>query len=181
MKSLKGTFLISNSTLKEENFNETVVLIIDHNRDGAFGLIVNRLLDHKKLGDLLPGLQKKAAQKRIYEGGPVRQEVLFVLYSDESENFQGTEIIPGVYMSNNYDYIEIFAQDEIPFHIYQGYAGWAPGQLESELAGKTWAVIPATREIVFHQDPHQVWREALMHGGGIFSYFSLNVKDPFLN
>lgn len=173
--------MISNSTLKDGNFNETVVLIIDHNKDGAFGLIVNRLLEERTLGSLMPGLPENASHKNIYEGGPVKPEVLFVLFSGADKKFHGIEIIPGVYMSNNYDYIEIFSQDEVPFHIYQGYAGWAPGQLEAELESKTWAVIPANHEIVFHDNPHLVWREALLYGGGIYSYFSQHVKDPFLN
>ena len=181
MDSLKGNFLISGSTLKEENFNETVVFIIEHNDEGAFGLIVNRKLDGG-LPDVLPRLGEKSAKKPLYEGGPVRKEVLFVLFHNaECEADDGEEVIPGVFLGNSYELIEGLLEKDIPFHVYSGYAGWAPGQLESELEAKTWVVMPAKQEIIFHENPQYVWREALLYGGGIYSYFARHIKDPFLN
>lgn len=180
MESLKGNFLISGSTLKEESFNETVVFIIEHNEEGAFGLIVNRKLD-SNVSEVLPRLGKKAADKPLYEGGPVRKEVMFVLFSGHTGKYDGEEVIPGVLLGNSYELIVELLEQEAAFHIYSGYAGWAPGQLESELEAKTWVVMPAKREIIFHENPHHVWREALLYGGGLYSYFARHVKDPFLN
>ncbi|MDH4261603.1 MAG: YqgE/AlgH family protein [Spirochaetia bacterium] len=180
MDFLKGFFLISNSTLKEKSFNESVIFIVEHNEEGAFGLVVNQLEEIKYL-DQMPEVIKKGELFKVYRGGPVREEILFILYNSRLHSGFGEEIIPDVFLGTSIELIEILAEENLPYHIYHGYAGWAPGQLESELEAKTWMVMPAQKEMIFHSNPEIVWREALLYNGGIFSYFAKNIKDPFLN
>jgi putative transcriptional regulator len=180
MDFLKGFFLISNSTLKEKNFNESVIFVIEHNEEGAFGLVVNQPEEMEYL-ELMPETVKKGGLFKVFKGGPVRQEILFVLYNSYKHHELGEEIIPGVFLGTSIELIEILANENLPYHIYHGYAGWAPGQLESELEAKTWMVMGARKDMIFHSNPEIVWREALLYNGGIFSYFARNIKDPFLN
>lgn len=179
MDFLKGNFLISNSTLKEKNFTESVVFLIEHNEAGAFGLVVNQP-ESGNFSSLIPDSIKKG-EYRIYKGGPVRPEVLFILYNAATFKDLGEEIIPDVYLGTSVDLLSLLAEQHLPYHIYHGYAGWAPGQLEAELEAKTWLHMPARKEMIFHENPEIVWREALFYNGGIASYFARTIKDPFLN
>jgi len=180
MKSLKGKFLISNSTLKEKSFSESVIFIIEHNEEGAFGLVVNRPLD-STLHNVLPKLPEQAKKVKIFEGGPVRPEVLFILFSAKEFQEDCEEIIPGVLLGTSLKLLENLLTHNSPYHVYHGYAGWAPGQLEVELESKTWVIADANDKMIFHKNPDVVWREALLYRGGIYSYFARNIKDPFLN
>jgi len=180
MDFLKGFFLISNSTLKEKIFHESVVLVIEHNEEGAFGLVVNQPEEDEYL-QFMPEIVKRGGRYRVFRGGPVRQEILFILYNSHKHRDLGEEIIPGVFLGTSIELIEILASENLPYQIYHGYAGWAPGQLESELEAKTWMVMQAQRNMIFHSNPEIVWREALVYNGGLFSYFARNIKDPYLN
>ncbi|MDH5719683.1 MAG: YqgE/AlgH family protein [Spirochaetia bacterium] len=177
---LSGNFLVSNSTIQDPNFLQTVVFLIEHDEHGAFGLVVNRLKD-LTLRDALQGLASNAGDIYLFEGGPVRPDALFILHGNQNAESPGTEIISGVYLGSSKELIEELINNEYPYHIYHGYAGWGPGQLESEMEAKTWVTMPATKEIIFHEKPDIVWREALHHKGGIYGYFAKNVKNPFLN
>lgn len=180
MEFLKGNFLISNSTLKEKSFIESVIFVIEHNEEGAFGLIVNQPEDSQYL-QIMPESVKKGNSFKVFKGGPVRPEILFILYNSPLHKELGEEIIPGVFLGTSVELIEILANENLPYHIYHGYAGWSPGQLEGELEAKTWMIMEARKDMIFHSNPEMVWREALFYNGGIYSYFARNIKDPFLN
>ncbi|MBI3394856.1 MAG: YqgE/AlgH family protein [Spirochaetia bacterium] len=192
--SLKGYFLISESNMPDPNFYQTVVLMIDHNKDGAFGLVVNRR-SHLTLGDILP---KFAGQRGfgtpIYVGGPVQQEYLFCIHSELPDGkVADTSSVPvhGVFFEPSFRNLEKFFEDEtwdsIPaddkpdIHLYLGYSGWAPGQLEKEMEMGSWMVHPAGPRIVFHENPEQGWKDALREKGGIYRVFADSNQDPGLN
>ncbi len=188
MRSLRGHFLISNSTLQDPNFVHTVVFLIEHGKEGAFGLIINRKITSEEnpihLRDILPDLPPSAESIPLYEGGPVSRETLFILFQKEEGIYipeEGEEVIPEVYIGGSKKLVETLLDYEIPFHAYLGYSGWAPGQLEEEIAQNAWVILKARKELIFHPHPEKVWREALIHKGGLFSYFAKTVNDPFLN
>ena len=175
---LKGCFLVSNSTLQDPNFSNTVVLIIEHDVQGAFGIIVNRVAD-ATLGEALD-IEDSKYNVNLFEGGPVRPDALFILHGSTKQQ-DDEDVIEGVYMSNSRELLDALVSSENDFHVYHGYSGWAPGQLEGEIEANSWIIIKAKKELIFHPDPEVVWREALTHKGGLFSYFASNVNDPFLN
>ncbi len=178
--SLAGCFLISNSTIQDPNFTNTVVLIIDHDENGAFGLIVNRPGD-STLFDVLDGVDEAAKGTNLFQGGPVRPDALFILHGNAEAAEAGDEVIDGVYMSSSRSLLDQLVDSETDFHVYNGYSGWGPGQLESEIKMKTWVTMPARADVVFHKNPDVVWREALANKGGLYSYFAQKVRDPFMN
>ncbi len=194
-KSLKGYFLISEANMLDPNFKRTVVLIIEHNEEGAFGLIVNRK-SNIFLSDLLPEFYEETRGKNtpIYIGGPVQQEFLFAIHShllDRKPSSTSIKIISDVYFEPGFRNIEDYFKDrfwdQLPLddrpkiHLYVGYSGWAPGQLEGEIREGSWILHPATQEIVFHPNPEEGWNDALRKKGGIYKIFADTNKDPFLN
>ncbi|RME92836.1 MAG: YqgE/AlgH family protein [Candidatus Hydrogenedentota bacterium] len=179
-KFLKGYCLVANYALSDPNFAQTVVFIIDHNVGGAFGLVVNRPTKWK-LGEMLPDLPDSILEKEVYQGGPVQPETLFILHNDPLVSDPGEEVIPGVFLGARPNLLDELAEAESNFHVYHGYSGWAPKQLESEMAAKAWVPVKATEKIIFHPKPEKVWREALEYRGGLYEYFARNVKDPFMN
>ena len=193
-RSLKGYFLISETTMLDPNFKHTVVLIIEHNEDGAFGLIVNRKSSFK-LSDLLPEFRNERGNHTpIYIGGPVQQEFLFAIHSpllDKPISSTAIEVIPNVYFEPGFRNLETYFKDgywdQLPLddrpkiHLYIGYSGWGSGQLEKEIREGSWIVHPATEKIVFHPNPDEGWKDALRQKGGIYKIFADTNQDPFLN
>jgi len=193
-KSLKGQFLISEANMSDPNFFQTVVLMVEHNDEGAFGIVVNRR-SKLTLADILPGFANTRGQgSPIYVGGPVQQEYLFVLHSDLPE-MQASEHrsspVPGVYFEPAFRKLEEYFQDDswekIPaddrprIHLFLGYSGWAPGQLEREMDRGSWITHPASAKIVFHENPEEGWKNALREKGGIYRVFADTNPDPGLN
>lgn len=181
--------------MPDPNFFQTVVLILEHNKEGAFGLVVNRR-SRLLLADIMPQFDSQhGAATPIYVGGPVQQEYLFVLHSDMPESHSSSESImqpvPGVTFEPAFSHVEYLFQTEswagIPaddrprIHLFLGYSGWAPGQLEKEMRMGSWMIHPATPRIVFHPNPEQGWKDALREKGGIYRVFAETDQNPTLN
>jgi putative transcriptional regulator len=193
-QSLKGYFLISEATMLDPNFKHTVVLIIEHNEDGAFGLIVNKK-SQLTLSDLLPEFQNERGKSTpIYIGGPVQQEFLFVVHSpllDRKPSSTSMEVISNVYFEPGFRNLEDYFKDDywnsLPLddrpkiHLFIGYSGWGPGQLEREIHEGSWIIHPASYKIAFHPNPEEGWKDALRQKGGIYKIFADTNQDPFLN
>ena len=177
---LTGHFLVSETELTDPNFTESIVFLSQHNRQGAFGFIIN----HKSatsLGELVPEFEDtEAADMPVYVGGPVQQQFLFALHSGlpDGRTGEGTvEPVNGVYFEPDFGIIGEFLKNEYSqiarvnrpsFLLCAGYAGWAPGQLENELKRGSWIVLPATAGSIFSENPQEEWRNALRRKGGIY-------------
>jgi putative transcriptional regulator len=154
MPSLAGYFLVARPVLDDPNFKRTVVLILQHGPDGAFGLVVNRPVEAEKLA--FP----------IYLGGPCKLEGMLLLHGHAewvTDKGQG-EICPGVFLGDS-ECAERVAQsddtDKLRFKMFSGYSGWGPQQLEGELAEKAWAVVKATSEQLFATPAEDLWTRVL--------------------
>lgn len=193
--SLKGNFIISESNMPDPNFFQTVVLVLEHNQEGAFGLVVNRR-SHLALGDIIPkGDGRQRENIPVYIGGPVEQEYLFVLHAelpdDEKPSESSIEPAPGIIFEPFFKRIEKYfdidfwnsipADDRPAIHLFLGYSGWAPGQLEKEMKTGSWIIHPASSRIVFHHDPEAGWKNALREKGGIYKVFADSDQEPSLN
>jgi len=186
--SHRGHFLIAESNMSDPNFFQTVVLILEHNEEGAFGLVVNRK-SQLTLGDLMPGFQnEKGYAIPVYVGGPVQQEYLFALHSEIEGIEQSPSAIKpvdGVVFEPAFmileNYLKEHEEKEGTIHLFLGYSGWAPGQLESEMERGSWMTLPAKPNIVFHPNPEEGWRAALREKGGIYKVFADSNQDPALN
>lgn len=147
-KSVAGQFLIASPHLTDGNFLRTVVLMIEHDKEGALGLVLTRPLN-STLRDIweLIGEPKCALTDPLFWGGPV-QSPLIALHSQAA--LAETKVIDGVYLSTHKDKLEqLVTQCLRPLRICSGYAGWGPGQLDFELKAGGWLVAPANAELTF--------------------------------
>ncbi|MGE7993655.1 YqgE/AlgH family protein [Pseudomonas sp. NPDC089554] len=152
---LKHQFLIAMPHMADPNFAQTLTYIVEHNANGAMGLVVNRPQE-LNLGDILEQLRPddtppaSTLHVPIYQGGPVQTDRGFVLHSNEC-SFQATVALDGLSLSTSQDVLFAIAAGVGPKKslITLGYAGWEAGQLEAELADNAWLNCAFDPEIIF--------------------------------
>src|SRR5262245_38045616 len=163
--SLTGQLLVAAPSMSAPPFARTVILIIRHDQDGALGIIVNRPVGERPLALLLDTPGEKAAATgnvRIFAGGPVQPEIGFVLHSTDYRGATTLDVNAGVAMTSSPDILRDIGNAKGPQKslIAFGYAGWAPGQLEGELARRDWVVAPGDARLVFDEDREKLWDAA---------------------
>jgi len=178
VKTLKGKLLLDGGDLTESFFHRTVVLICEHNAEGAFGLVLNRS-SGSKVGELivadLPDALKSAP---LFLGGPVQPTALSFLHSDDF--IPGANVFPNLNLGHSLDELvevgESFSAGK-KVKMFAGYAGWSPGQLEDEMKRKSWLTYPASLELVFETPPDQLWQKILKSKGGWKNKLLLQMPD----
>jgi putative transcriptional regulator len=148
MKSLKGQLLVASARLQDPNFVRSVVFLVQHGEEGALGLILNRPLETtvRQVCDQVSSATC-AVEGYMHQGGPC-EGLLMVLHSQEE--FADAEVVTGVYFSTERDKIESIMQaGEGDSKFFVGYSGWGAGQLEKELEGGSWLVVPGNATQVF--------------------------------
>ena len=162
MNSIKGRLLVAGPKLRERNFFKTVVLLLEHSEEGAMGLVLNRPSSLTVANALSGHLELCGCSEPLYSGGPVEPGDLFLLHSDRSLQRESHEVSEGLFATTSAEAFEkVLAKGEGDAHLrtLSGYAGWAGGQLESELAGGDWLVCDAEPMSVFETDPYELWDE----------------------
>jgi putative transcriptional regulator len=161
--SLAGQFLVATPSMEDQRFARTVILMARHNKDGAFGLIINRPAAERPLSQLLEALGEKGAPVngtvRLFAGGPVQPELGFVMHSPDYMGPQTLEVDGHVSVTMSLDILKDISAGKGPQKslILFGYAGWAPGQLEGEIARRSWTTVPADSKLIFDQDRSKLW------------------------
>jgi putative transcriptional regulator len=180
MVSLRGQLLISSGGLYDPNFRHTVVLIGEHNADGALGVILNRALD-VTVEDAIPPLAALVPPGApLFQGGPVEPEspVLLAEFSDPEKAdllcFGSVGFLIG-------DVSAEARPNLLRTRVFAGYSGWGPGQLEGEMAVDAWIVEPALVEDVFTDQPDMLWSRVLRRKGPEYDMLSRMPYDPSMN
>jgi len=164
--SLKGKFLVASPHLGGTVFKQSVVLMVEHNSSGAFGLIVNKPLGvapkkriYSELGILG---EDPDGTFTIFYGGPVAPNTGFVVHDGVLKGKATQQVAVGVSVSDQRFIVEALAAGVGPgrYAFVVGYTGWAPGQLESELRRKDWVTAPLDRDIVFDHKHGTKWKRA---------------------
>jgi putative transcriptional regulator len=164
---LTGHLLIAMPQMEDQRFQRSVIYICAHNSDGAMGLVVNRLFDQLTFPDLLEQLNievgARTKQIRVHFGGPVEAGRGFVLHSDDYVRDGTMVVTSGFALTATIDILKAIALGEGPqlSILALGYAGWGPGQLESEISANGWLAVPADHNLVFDSDNENKWRRAL--------------------
>ncbi len=145
--------------MRDPRFAKSVILMVRYEEEGALGLIINQPTD-VLLADLLPDVEKlKDRDDRVYLGGPVAKNGMMFLMRSDAPPADTQRIFADVYVSSSRErFDEVIVQDEARFRSYVGYAGWAPGQLESELRRDDWHVLPGEADMVFGEHPDSIWK-----------------------
>lgn len=165
--SVKGKLLVANRGMLDPNFKNTVVLMIEHDQRGAFGLVINRTHGAGRLAVLLRALgieaDGAAGEVRVRYGGPVAPNNGFVVHSPDYAKPDTRAIGEGVALTGGRDILHDIAKGTGPhrYLIALGYSGWAPGQLEAEIEAGGWAIALADPAIVFDEDDDAKWRRAI--------------------
>jgi putative transcriptional regulator len=167
LKFFKGQLLLDSGQLGGSFFQRTVVLVCQHDAEGAFGLVLNRSLG-KTVGEMivadLPDMLKESP---LYLGGPVQPAALSFLHTD---NFiPDANVMPNLNLEHSLDELIEVGESFSPgkkLKLFAGYAGWSPGQLEEEMKRKAWLTFPASVELVFDTPPDQLWPKILKSKGG---------------
>jgi putative transcriptional regulator len=166
-----GSLLIAAAQIQDPRFYHSVILILQHNQDGAFGIIVNHPLASETIANLLAaaGDHDKSVDGTIpvLAGGPVQPELGFVVHSAEYRRAETMAVDGKVAMTASKEALRDIGHGKGPkkrFFAF-GYAGWGPGQLEGEIARKDWFTAPADVDLVFDTDRDAVWDKALARRG----------------
>lgn len=184
---IRGKCLVSASHLRDPNFFKTVVLMIEHGDQGAMGLVVNRPSTIPVSNALVKHFELPDAEDLVYIGGPVEPSALLVLHNAEDLAGGEREIQPNVYIGSSPESFEevvrrIASRDEyLRYRIFSGCAGWAPGQLEQELANGDWHVVNPTPQLPFDPDPYTVYPKLLQQVYEEHRLLPHTTSNPLLN
>jgi putative transcriptional regulator len=161
--SLAGQLLVASPSMGDPRFERTVILMVRHDKNGAFGIVVNRPVGEHPLASILEMLGEKeptvAGTARIFAGGPVQPEIGFIVHSPDYHRPGTTDINEHAAVTSSRDILRDIGNGQGPSKslIAFGYAGWGPGQLEGELARRDWVIAPGDQRLIFDEDRDKVW------------------------
>ena len=178
--SLKGHLLISSGGLYDPNFRHTVVLVGEHNADGALGVVLNRALN-LTVEQAIPELTAFVPSgEALYQGGPVQPESPVLLAEFEEASVPDLHVFDSVGFLIG-DVTTPLEEGIRRARVYAGYSGWGPGQLEAEMAEDSWIIEPAQVEDVFTDAPDLLWSRVLRRKGPDYDRLSKMPFDPSMN
>ncbi len=179
-----GRLLVASPTLTDPNFRRTVVLLLDHNDEGALGIVVNRPLE-VDVQAVLPTWQPHVtAPGRLFKGGPVALDSalgVVAVPGDDTEPVGVKRIIGALGLVDLDTPPEVVVGGVAGLRIFAGYAGWAAGQLEAEIDEGAWYVVDAEARDPFSDTPERLWSQVLRRQRGDLAFLSTYPEDPALN
>lgn len=165
--SVTGQLLIATPALTDPPFDHAVILVAQHNRGGAIGIIINRPLDRQTIASLLAAYGVQASgmdgSVQLFVGGPVDPQAGFVLHSADYRNADTLDIDGRVALTGGPQILRDIGLGKGPRQklVAFGYAGWGPSQLDNELHQGVWETMPEDPALVFEDDRAKVWSDAL--------------------
>ena len=178
--SLRGKLLIASPALVDPNFARTVVLITEHNDEGAMGVVLNRPSE-TAVEDVASELSELVVDEPVFIGGPVQPQALVVLAEFNDPEAAAWIVAADVgFVSAESEYDDL-ARAIRRGRVYAGYSGWGAGQLEGELAEDAWIVEAPMPAELFPDDPLALWQDVLARKGGQFALIARMPDDPSLN
>jgi putative transcriptional regulator len=188
MESLKGQILLASRLLRDPNFFRSVIFMVQHGKDGALGLILNRPLDMTIKQACDDALEIACAVDAVlHQGGPC-EGPLMALHSHRKAAQLGqsgahSEVLNGVYFSTERDELAwLLKQPKPKAKFFVGYSGWGPGQLERELETGSWLIAKASMKVVLEGGDADQWSKLVTLatlGDGIKE--ELIPEDPSVN
>lgn len=160
LKLAPGRMLVAVEGLSDPNFAETVVLLTQYTEEGALGLVLNQRseLPLSRVLRKLPAAKDRGDP--VYLGGPVEKTGVLALLRSQSKPDDSMPVFGDVYIVSSRPMLEKMLESNVKanqFHVYLGYAGWGPGQLEREIQLGGWHVMPGEAAAVFDPEPESLW------------------------
>jgi len=175
---LTGQLLIAMPQMPDPRFARSVIYLCAHSDDGAMGLVINRLFEELSFQELLDqvGLEggPAANEVQVHSGGPVESGRGFVLHSADFVHDETMVVDEGIALTASVDILRAIAHGEGPRQslLALGYAGWGPGQLETEIHGNGWLNAPSDDDLLFGDALGTKWKRAIAKIGIDFSKLS---------
>jgi putative transcriptional regulator len=183
MSSLQGQLLVASPQLGDGNFYRSVVLLVKHDDEGAFGLILNRPTGNT-VADIwrMIAEQELECDRPLYMGGPVSGPLVCL---HRVKSCAEAEVLPGVFFAAHKEQLlKVVSQTGRPFRLFTGYAGWASGHLDGELEAGGWLAVQADKDLVFY-DQDDLWEQVVRGIGEDVLGPAIKTKhvpeDPSLN
>lgn len=180
---LTGRLLVATPALEDPSFDRVVILVLDHDEDGALGVVLNRRSE-VPAGEAASGWQDLVADPPVvFGGGPVEPDAVVALGRTVAR--VGPD--GGGFLDDHVRLVDLSADpvlEQLELHslrVFAGYAGWAPGQLEGELLQGAWFAVDAEASDVFTDDPAGLWHSVLRRQPGELRLLSTYPDDPSLN
>lgn len=180
--SLASRLLVATPRLGDPNFSRAVILVLEHNEDGALGVVLNRP-STASLTETLPSWRDTVSEPAVvFVGGPVQQTAALGLgWCPTGVPGEGLHILGDVVGT-----VDLDAPDDVPsgslgVRIFAGYAGWGHDQLTAEIETGSWYVVDAVPGDAFTAEPERLWRTVLRRQPGELAFVSLYPDDPTLN
>jgi len=180
-RSTQGRFLVATDSLQDPNFSRTVILMLSHEAGGAMGVIINRPSE-VRLTEAVPALEDvREREDRLYFGGPVALNLMIVLLRSTREPAESRRVFEDVYVTGSLTALKAALARKGKaerVRAFVGHAGWAPGQLENEIARGDWRVVDADPGLIFDTPPRNVWPALNKRTGGEWTRRDGVVGEP---
>jgi len=181
-KSWQGQLLLDGGKLHGSFFHRSVVLICQHDAEGAFGLILNQPAGSKVGDAVVANLPEALKEQPLYLGGPVQPGVLSFLHTDVF--VPHANVLANLNLGHSIESLMDLSESNSAtqkLRLFAGYAGWSAGQLEQEMARHDWLTHPATVDLVFKSEPEQLWKEILREKGPSLRWLADSPENPSWN
>jgi putative transcriptional regulator len=180
-ESLVGQLLLASPTLRDPNFERSVVLIGVHSDEGAMGVVLNRPSE-VTVGEAAPQLEETVEQsERVFVGGPVQPGSIVFLAEFLDPEPAGVLVLGRIGFPAPDAELDELSRVTGRVRVFAGFAGWGEGQLESEIADGDWIAHAALPEDVFTELPEQLWSSVLTRMGGSYALLARMPTDPSVN
>jgi len=167
--SVKDHFLIATEKMKDNRFEKTVIVMLENDKDGAWGLVINKPIGLLPIALLIdPSLNTSEEREELYKvnipvfwGGPVETKKIFILHSKEYQS-DSTSNYGSISISQDYNILFDIAENKGPEKslVIFGYSGWGSGQLEGEMERDHWILSDIDLDITFDQESNTKWNKA---------------------
>lgn len=182
----KSILLVASTQMQDPRFQRTVILVTRHGRSPPLGVIINRRLK-TGLGTLFPELPESEAKRPLFLGGPVAPNMLAFLFRSPTGSADAIAVAKETHLGRSavtLDELLRGPRTHTGLRVFMGYAAWADGQLEREIAHGSWHVMPVAPEILFDKDVDQIWPELIRRASqksiGLPRFPSLSIHSPTL-